>query len=61
MGGFVGYWGFLILFCVINFIFNYSFFRERGRDGKREGEKHQFVASFSCPFQGLNPQSRRVP
>ena len=36
-------------------------FRERGREGEREGEKHQSVASHTCPNQELNPQSRHVP
>ena len=29
-------------------------FRERRREGEREGEKHQLVASHMCPKQGYN-------
>ena len=35
-------------------------FRERGREGEREGEKHQSVASCSCSNRGLNQQPRYV-
>ena len=39
---------------------------ERGREGEREGEKHQCekhssVASCTCPHQRPNPQPRHVP
>ena len=35
---------------------------ERGRDGEREGEKHQrVVASHMPPYLGPGPQPRHVP
>ena len=36
-------------------------FRERGREGEREGEKHPLVASLTCPDWGLDLQPRHVP
>ena len=36
-------------------------FRERGREGEREGEKHRLVASRVRPDRGLNRQQRQVP
>ena len=39
------------------FFFCKDFFRERGREGKREGEKHQLVASLMCPNQGPTTQA----
>ena len=38
-----------------------SIFRERGREGEREGEKHRSVASCMYPNWGLSPQPRHVP
>ena len=44
------------------FIYLFIYFRERGREGEREGEKHQcVVASHTSPHWGLSPQPRRVP
>ena len=43
-------------------------FRERGREGEREGkiiidvrEKHRLVAFHMCLYRGPNPQPRHVP
>ena len=42
--------------------FYFTFFRQRGREGEREGEKHQcVVASQVPPTQRLGPQPRHVP
>ena len=42
------------------FIKIFYFFREREREGKREEEKHQSVASHTCPNQGLGLQPSHV-
>ena len=36
----------------------FIYFRERGREGEREGKKHRLVASHMCPDLGPNPQPR---
>ena len=42
--------------------FIYSFlFSERGREGEREGEKHQCVVASCVPYWGPGPQPRHVP
>ena len=42
--------------------FYWFIFRERGREGEREGEKHQcVVASYVPPTGDLGPQPRHVP
>ena len=47
------------LFLKRFYLFN---FRERGREGEREGEKHQcVVASHTPPNWGPGPQPRHVP
>ena len=46
-------WGFFLDFI-------YSFL-ERGREGEREGEKHQYVAAPECPQLGTWQQPRDVP
>ena len=49
---------------LINFFkrFYLFIFRERGREGEREGEKHQcVVASHVAPTEGPGPQPRHVP
>ena len=38
-----------------------SLFRERGKEGESEGEKHQVGASCPCSTQGLGPHPRHVP
>ena len=48
-----------ILFIFVKVLFN---FRERGREGEKEGEKHQYVVVFpSAPYWGPGPQPRHVP
>ena len=37
------------------------FFRDRGREGEREGEKHLSVASCMPPDGGMNRQPGNVP
>ena len=39
-----------MIFFLRFYLFN---FRERGRDGEREGEKHQSVASYTPPTEDL--------
>ena len=41
--------------------FHLLIFRERGREGEREGEKHWSAASCSHPDQELNLQPSHVP
>ena len=43
--------------------FNLFIFRERGKEGEREGEKHPFVIGFllHTPNWGPGLQTRRVP
>ena len=41
--------------------FIYLIFRKRGREGKREGEKHQSVASHMCPSQDQIPNPGMCP
>ena len=36
-------------------------FREKGREGEREVEKYQSVASHMCPDLGPNPQPTHLP
>ena len=36
-------------------------FRQRGREGEREGEKHQCVVASLAPLSGTGPQPRHVP
>ena len=43
---------------VSSFFKEYLFiFGNRGREGEREEEKHQLVASCMCPDQGPKPES----
>ena len=42
----------LMLSTFILKIFIYLFFKERGRKGEREGEKHQFVVTSREPCNG---------
>ena len=39
----------------------FIYFRERGKEGEREGEKHQLVASRTCSYMWLNLKPRHVP
>ena len=40
------------IFWFVCFNFIYLFFRERGREGEREGEKHQGVVASLIPLTG---------
>ena len=52
-------WPFLKIFL---FVFKILFiFREREREGGREGEKHQSAASHICSNQGPNLQLSHIP
>ena len=52
----------MIIYFYLKNIFYVFIFRERGREGEREGEKHQCVfASPTAPNQGPGPQPRQVP
>ena len=47
---------------VIFFFLTNLFFRERGNEGERKGEKHQCVGCLSCAsHQGPGLQPRQVP
>ena len=43
------------------FFFKDFIFRKRGREGEREGEKHQYVVASCAPNWGPGPQPRHVP
>ena len=45
-------------FLIFNFIFLNLFFRERGREGEREGEKHQCVVASRTPLLGTWPATQ---
>ena len=53
----------LCLFCLFidkspPFFFNLFIFRERGREGEREGEKHQCVVASHAPLLGTCPATQ---
>ena len=52
----------LICQSILNMYLFYflSIFRERGREGEREGEKQQFVVASHTPLT-RDPQPRQVP
>ena len=53
---------YLILFIIIIFKFYVFIFRQRGRVGEIEGEKHQCVVASCVPTTGdPAPQPRLVP
>ena len=55
-------WGLFHFLYFLKILFIYFFFRERGREGEREGEKHQcVVASCALPTGGPGQQPIHVP
>ena len=46
---FLAYYALLFLFFKITYLF---IFREKGREGEREGEKHQCVVASQAPSTG---------
>ena len=47
-------------FDIFKILFIYLFL-EKGREGEREREKHQFVVAPHIPYWGPGPQTRHVP
>ena len=50
--------------CVRFIIFKTDFiylFLQRGKEGEREGEKHQCVVASRAPYWGPGPQPTHVP
>ena len=45
----------------INFLKILFIFRDRGREGEKEGEKHQYVVISRTPYWKPGPQPRHVP
>ena len=52
--------GHAYLFLFIYFKNILFIFRERGREEKREGQKHQLIVALHVPYCGPGPQPRRV-
>ena len=48
------------IYLCIMYLFIYLILT-RGREGEREGEKHQCVVASSTPYWGPGPQPRHVP
>ena len=65
-GGTLGWHEYVNQVSFLNLFFKFIF-RERGREGEREGEKHQCARDISIgclshtPYWGSGPQPRHVP